>query len=157
MIIDGRSGSGKSTLASAWAAENPGAQLVRLDDIYPGWDGLAAASEHVVEWVLNPSAFRWQRWSWKLGEAAEWHELDPGRPIIVEGAGALTRRSAPLATTRVWTELDPATRKQRALARDGETYAPHWDRWAAQEDLHIAAENPRALADLVIEGNEALH
>lgn len=156
MIIDGRSGSGKSTLALQLAEQNPGAQLVRLDDVYPGWDGLAAASRHVVEAVLHPVRPRWQRWDWVRDEPAEWHELDPARPIIVEGAGALTRASASLATITVWVELDEPTRKRRALERDGDTYAPHWDRWAAQEDAHIAADNPRALADLVIEGSEEL-
>lgn len=155
MIIDGRSGSGKTTLAQQLVQQNPGAQLVRLDDLYPGWDGLRAASDHVADSVLNPAALRWQRWDWQVGAPAEWHQLDATRPIIVEGAGALTRRSAALATLRVWVELDAATRKQRALARDGDTYAPHWDRWAAQEDEHLARENPRDLADLVIEGNEA--
>ena len=153
VLVDGRSGSGKSSLARELVALNPAAQLVRLDDIYPGWDGLQAASDHVVEFVLSASP-RWQRWDWVLGEKAEWHSLDADRPIIVEGCGALSRRAAERATLRVWVELDAVQRKARALARDGDTYVPHWDRWAAQEEAFIAAENPRALADLVIEGNE---
>lgn len=153
VLVDGRSGSGKSSLASELVALTPGAQLVRLDDIYPGWDGLKAASDHVVDVVLTDRP-RWQRWDWVLGEPAEWHELDASRPIVIEGCGALSRRAAERATLRIWVELDDTQRKARALARDGETYAPHWDRWAAQEEAFIAAENPRALADLVIEGNE---
>jgi hypothetical protein len=47
-------------------------------------------------------------------------------------------------------ELDEATRKRRALARDGEAYAPYWDRWAAQEAAFIAREHPQALADRVV-------
>src|SRR5690606_29833513 len=47
VLIDGRSGSGKTTLATALAARLPGTQLVRLDDFYPGWDGLEAGSAHV--------------------------------------------------------------------------------------------------------------
>ena len=151
MLVDGRSGSGKSTLAEELVALNPSAQLVRLDDIYPGWDGLQAASDHVVEFVLSDRP-RWQRWDWGLSEKAVWHFLDADRAIIVEGCGALSRRAAALADLRIWVELDAVERKARALARDGETYAPHWDRWAAQEDAFIAAENPRALADLVVEG-----
>ena len=37
LLIDGRSGSGKSELATAIAAAT-GSQVVRLDDLYPGWD-----------------------------------------------------------------------------------------------------------------------
>ena len=153
VLVDGRSGSGKSSLARELVELNPGAQLVRLDDFYPGWDGLQAGSDHVVEFVLSDRP-RWQRWDWVLGEAAEWRALDAQRPIVVEGCGALSRRAAERATLRIWVELDGVTRKARALARDGDTYAPHWDRWAAQEDAFIAAENPRSLADLVIEGDE---
>jgi hypothetical protein len=49
-------------------------------------------------------------------------------------------------------ELDTVTRKQRALARDGSLYAPHWERWAQQEDMFIAREYPQALADLIVDG-----
>ena len=34
----------------------------------------------------------------------------------------------------VWLQLPEAQRRRRALARDGEIYRPHWERWAAQED-----------------------
>ncbi len=44
ILIDGRSGSGKTELARAIVDDWPGAQLVRLDEVYPGWHGLAAAS-----------------------------------------------------------------------------------------------------------------
>ncbi len=38
-LVDGRSGSGKTTFATE-LAEREGAQLLSLDDVYPGWDGL---------------------------------------------------------------------------------------------------------------------
>ena len=41
-------------------------------------------------------------------------------------------------------------RRTRALARDGETFAPHWDRWAAQEEDYLARHAPRAAADLIL-------
>lgn len=152
VLIDGRSGSGKTTLAAELAAIVPGAQLVRLDDIYPGWDGLDAASQHVFENVLSASSPRWQRWDWATEEPAEWTALDPLRPIIIEGCGTLSRRNAALADLAVWVELDEPTRKARALARDGDTYAPHWDRWARQEDAFIAREHPQQLADVTLVG-----
>jgi uridine kinase len=149
ILIDGRSGSGKSDLARAMTAGWPEAQLVRLDDIYPGWDGLEAGSAHVGQYVLS-SRPRWQRWDWVTGRPEEWHELDADRPIIVEGCGALSRANRALADWGIWVELDDATRKQRALDRDGEAYAPHWERWAAQELSFIERENPRALADEIL-------
>lgn len=146
ILIDGRSGSGKTDLAAAMVAAWPEAQLVRLDDLYPGWDGLEAGSRHVAEFVLT-DAPRWQRWDWAAHRPAEWHRLDPARPIIVEGCGALSRANRAQADWGIWVELDDATRKQRALARDGDAYAPHWERWAGQEQAFIAREHPQQLAD----------
>lgn len=151
VLIDGRSGSGKSTLALELVSAWPQAQLVRLDDFYPGWDGLEAGSAQVAEWVLAASDPGWRAWDWERSSPAEWHPVDPTRPLVVEGAGALSRRNRALASFGIWVELDEPTRKDRAIARDGETYAPHWERWAAQEASFIAREHPQALADLVID------
>jgi uridine kinase len=149
VIVDGGSGSGKTTLAGRLAPAI-GAELVRLDDIYPGWDGLEEASDHVHDFVLSPSP-RWRRWNWADGAAAEWHDLDPRRPLVVEGSGSLSQANRRLATFGIWVELDAPTRKARALERDGEAYAPHWDRWAAQEARFAQREHPRELADVVLD------
>ena len=150
VLVDGRSGSGKSTIARELAAAL-GAELVRMDDLYPGWDGLDAGSRHVHDELLTTSAPRWRRWDWHADRPAEWHAVDAARALVIEGCGALSRANRARATLGVWVELDDATRKERALARDGLDYAAHWARWAAQEDAFIARENPRNLADLVIE------
>jgi hypothetical protein len=149
VLIDGGSGSGKTTLAAVLAPAL-GAQLVRLDDFYPGWDGLEAASAGVRDEVLDPVRPGWRRWDWRDDAAAEWHDLYPRLPLVVEGSGALSRANRSLATFGIWVELDAPTRKLRALARDGEAYAPHWDRWAAQEARFGERERPWAIADLVV-------
>ena len=148
ILIDGRSGSGKTELAIELAAAL-GAQLVRLDDVYPGWDGLEAGSESVRTDILL--AHQWQRWDWALDAPAEWHKLDPGRPLVIEGSGSLSRANRELATSAVWVELDEPTRRARALARDGASYEPHWDDWAAQEQRFFDRERPDLLADHVID------
>ena len=150
VLIDGRSGSGKTTLAAELVASWPGAQLVRLDDVYPGWDGLDAGSAAVVRDILDPVGPGWRSWDWTASRPGKWHPVDPLLPLVVEGVGALTRGSRELASFAVWVETDAATRKRRALARDGDTYAPHWDRWAAQEESFIEREHPEELADLVL-------
>jgi predicted kinase len=149
VLVDGGSGSGKSTLARS-LAERLSAQLVQLDDIYPGWDGLQEASEHVFDEVLSRSVPRWRGWDWVTSEPTNWHDLDPALPLVIEGSGALSRRNRTLATLGVWVELDEVTRKKRALARDGETYAPQWDRWAAQEREFAAREHPAETADVLV-------
>lgn len=148
VLVDGRSGTGKTTIGTA-LAEELGAQLVHLDDVYPGWDGLRAAADIVVSDVLGaPSGHR--RWDWAASAPADWVELDPSAPIVVEGCGALSRASAPLAVLRIWLAADDAVRKRRAIDRDGEVFALEWDRWARQEEAFIAAEDPESLADVVL-------
>ncbi|WP_199255803.1 nucleoside/nucleotide kinase family protein [Mycolicibacterium mengxianglii] len=158
VLIDGRSGSGKSTLAEqihqAWKCS----AVVRLDDIYPGWDGLAWTVEHIRTALLEPRfagrAGRWRGWDWATGAPADWHTVEPGQRLIVEGVGALTAASRALADLGIWVDASEADRKRRALARDGDTYRPHWDRWAAQEDDFLARYDPRSVADWIVERNE---
>jgi len=161
VLVDGPSGSGKSTLADALVRDGdaaahlpPGAQLLRLDDVYPGWDGLEAASRHLEQHVLpgmRPGGRpRWRRWDWAADAPAEWHDLDPDRPVVVEGCGSLTRAAAALATHRIWVEADDDVRRARAIARDGASFAVEWERWDAQWRAHVAREDPRALADAVV-------
>ncbi|BCI56086.1 adenylate kinase [Mycolicibacterium litorale] len=154
VLIDGRSGSGKSTLADRLAARWESSVVVRLDDIYPGWDGLSWAIEHVYRELLHPRAHgrpgRWRRWDWATNAVAGWHTVEPDRRLIVEGVGALTPAARAAADVGIWVQTPDPVRKQRALQRDGEVYRPHWERWARQEDEHIARHGPRSLADIVV-------
>lgn len=155
VLIDGPSGSGKSTLADELVAAWPTSArpvLVRLDDIYPGWDGLDAAARHLTESVLQPRAAgrpaAWQRWDWTSSAPAEWHPVDPTRPLIVEGCGTLARLNLPLSDVRVWLEADDSVRKRRALARDGATFGDHWSQWQAEWETYCARERPKRWADI---------
>lgn len=157
VVLDGRSGAGKSSLARRLVAGWPGrgrVQLVALDDVYPGWDGLADGVVYARESILRPHARGlmgvWKRWDWESDGRAEAHAVDPALPLVVEGSGLLTPEVAALADVSVWVEAPDSSRKTRALGRDGDTYRPHWDRWALQEDLHIAADDPVSLASVVV-------
>ena len=158
VLIDGRSGAGKTTLArmlvDGWPSPDA-VQLVALDDLYPGWDGLRAGVAMVQERILLPFArgaqASWHSWDWDANAPGVAHAVDPDRSLIVEGSGLLDARTAPLADVRVWLESPTASRRRRALARDGDTYRPHWDRWAAQEEQHLLRDAPRSLATHVFE------
>ncbi len=149
VLIDGRSGAGKSVLAESLAPRLD-AQLVSLDELYPGWEGLQAGSDAVHRTVLRARAPGWTRWDWAGARPAEWHPLDPGRAVVVEGCGALSRASRPLATFGIWVELDAGERRRRSSERDHGRFDRYWQVWAAQEDAFIARERPRELADRVL-------
>ncbi|MGL4742977.1 MAG: hypothetical protein ACRCXL_01115 [Dermatophilaceae bacterium] len=151
--VDGRSGSGKSTLAAA-LCRRLRAPLVRMDALYPGWDGLAAGVELLVTHVLEP-LWRGEQaslptWNWVRGHPGPVRPLPVAENVVVDGVGALSGRAAELAQVRVWLDTADAVRRDRALARDGDTYAPHWERWAAQEVALFTRFDARAAADLVL-------
>ncbi len=150
VLIDGRSGAGKTTLARD-LAPLLGAQLVSLDDLYPGWDGLEAGSAAVHQTVLRDRDPGWRRWDWASERPAEWHSVDPDTPIVIEGCGALSRANRALATFGIWVDVPADERRRRALDREP-GFAPHWGEWAAQERAFAAREHPRELADVVIAG-----
>lgn len=156
VLIDGPSGAGKSSLARALLAQMPGAVLVRLDDIYPGWGGLRAASEQLGRCLLQARSAglpgRWRRWDWERSRAAEWHVVPPGRPLIVEGCGALSAGGAPADALRVWLDADDQLRRERALLRDEGAFDEHWEMWDVQWRALIARRRPRRSATVILGG-----
>ncbi len=157
VLIDGRSGAGKSSLsarvARAWPLHAP-VQLLALDSIYPGWDGLERGAQLAREQVLHPhgrgNVGIWRRWDWARGEEAEAHAVDPALGLIVEGCGVITPASVRLADVTVWVDGPRASRHRRALERDGDMFRAHWDMWAAQEDAHIERHDPQGLAAITV-------
>ncbi|GAA4619268.1 AAA family ATPase [Actinoallomurus liliacearum] len=154
IAIDGRSGSGKSTLAASLHRES-GAPVVSLEDLYGGWDGLEHGVDLLVAEVLAPLAAERTayvpRYDWT---AARWRtpiELSPPALLIVEGVGAGARRAAGYASVLVWLEAGERTRRRRALDRDGDAYAPHWERWAAQEAELLTRETTWDRADVALD------
>jgi hypothetical protein len=156
VAIDGRSGSGKTLLATRLRAAL-GAPVVAVEDLYGGWDGLERGVGLLVSEVLEPlSAGRpaqVPRYDWAAGAWAEPWVLEPPEVLIVEGVGAGARRAAAYVSTLIWLEEPEPVRKERALNRDGATFAPYWGPWAAQEDAMLARERTPARADVVISGD----
>ena len=153
VAVDGRSGSGKTLLGTAVATALD-CPVVHLDEIYPGWDGLGAGVELATTYVLEPLArgerAAYPRWDWMRSRPGRTIPVDAGTHLVLEGCGALVPPAAGYAAVRVWVDAPTDVRKERALSRDGETYAPHWERWAAQEDAVYAHARPWEDADLVL-------
>jgi Uridine kinase len=159
VLIDGPSGSGKSTLATQLHARSLKAamdvRLLRLDDVYPGWDGLNAGALEVARDVVLPlsegRSGSWRPYDWAQRRKIDPLLITPGSGLIVEGVGAMHPLSSPHAALRIWVTAEPLERRHRALLRDGETYRPHWEHWAEQERSYFARTRPLRRADVILD------
>lgn len=153
LAIDGRSGAGKSTLGDQTALLLQ-APLVRLEDLYGGWEGLERGIDLLVSAVLEPLAagrtayvprYDWVDRSWDEPVALPAPEL-----LVVEGVGAGARRAARYESVLAWVEVPTVVRHKRAMKRDADLYAPHWECWARQEERMLAHEGTPERADVVV-------
>ena len=155
VAVDGPSGAGKTDFGALLAQRLPGAELLHMDDLYAGWDGLPRAVTDLNRQVLAPLArgepAAYRRWDWDRSSYAGWHRLPATELLIVEGVGSGANPGWQLESVLVWLEADRDERFRRGISRDGETYLPHWQQWAALEEALFAADGTRGRADLVID------
>ncbi len=157
IAIDGRSGAGKTDYAASLGARLQ-APVFHVEDVYPGWSGLDATPPLLVDRLLAPLAVgaigSIPRWDWARGRPSTEIRVVPGPILILEGVGSGARICRPFLSMLIWIDAPPTIRKRRALERDGTTFAPFWDMWAAQEDALFARDDIRAAADAVIRYTE---
>ena len=123
VAIDGPSGSGKTTLAAA----------------------------QVLEPLARGERAAYRRWDWI---ASAWGDVVPVPAtdvLVVEGCGASVGPAARYAAVRIWVEAELDVRMARGIARDGEMYRPHWQRWADQEVTVFGSDPTRTRADIVLD------
>ncbi|ACQ80615.1 conserved hypothetical protein [Beutenbergia cavernae DSM 12333] len=154
VCVDGLAGAGKTTLAAQLGAALA-AQVVHMDDLYPGWGGLLEAPALLATWVLDPMAAgragRYRRFDWAAGAYAEWHDV-PRRPaLVVEGCGAAPRAVDGVASLVIWVEADDELRLARGLERDGTDAEEHWRAWMRDERRLAEREGTGERADVVLD------
>jgi hypothetical protein len=155
VAVDGPSGAGKTSLAGALAAEL-GAQVVPMDDLIPGWGGVAAGPPIALRDVVTPiargndGAFR--RYDWVAGAYAEWCPVPHAGFLVLDGCGSGSRPLAPYLALLIWVDADRDLRLARGLARDGEAFRPHWSAWEGDSQALFAVEGTAGRADVVVDG-----
>jgi len=161
VCVDGPAGSGKTTLAAALGRrlrESLGAPapLVHLDDVYPGWSGLAQGMEIVATSVVAPLRAgrpgRYRRYDWHTGRFAEERVVPPGGVLVLEGVGAGAAAYADAVTLLVWVDAPADVRLARGLARDGESMRDRWLAWQEQEEAMFVRERTRERSQVVVDG-----
>ncbi len=165
LCIDGPAGSGKTTLAAAvLSAVPPGTSVavVHLDDVYPGWRGLAEGVRRADRDLLAPLARgepgRYRRYDWVVGAEDGWCEVDPVDLLVLEGVGAGSVQTAHISLL-VWVEAPPEVRTERGIARDVALLGLHddpqlrsrWRQWTDDEAALYARDRTRDRADVVVE------
>jgi adenylate kinase family enzyme len=155
VAVDGPSGSGKSVLGAA-VGQVLACPVIHMDDIYPGWDGLADAVPLVTTQVLEPlargEAAAYRRWDWVHNRWSGRTVRPPPAPtLVLEGVGSSVLPAGDYAAVCVWVEASRSVRFARGIHRDGEASRPHRQRWAAQEEALFAADRTRDRADVVLD------
>ena len=154
IAIDGPSGSGKTQFAAELATKLR-ASLIPLDEMYRGWDGLIPTIDLLVEFVALPLAhgqdINIPTWDWAKNEPGPLKPIDKRTHIILDGCGSGALAMASSLSALIWLEADETVRRERALKRDGEVFAPHWETWAQQERELWSRDDTRSRADLVFD------
>ncbi len=149
VAVDGPSGAGKSDLADSLARRLE-AQVLRVDELVPGWHGLAEMPPVLARDLLAPLAAgevaAVRRWNWVDDRPGELADVLPGPFLVLDGCGSGSRVIRPYLSMLVWVDAPEDVRRARAMARDGEVYEPWWEVWAAQERRLFAAEQTQAAA-----------
>lgn len=164
--IDGRSGSGKTVLSKV-LAENLSADyevtVLRLEDLYRGWQGLQTGmdifSRDVLPKLAAGETATYPTWDWHADDQADGGPgpevtTDPTEVIICEGVGVGARANRELLDVLIWLRVPDQVRQARAMARDGDTYRGRWDSWAAQERRMLDQDQIYDAADLVLVADE---
>ena len=94
----------------------------------------------------------WTAWDWLTNEPGTPRLTRAAEIVLVEGVGACNELARPLLDTSVWIELPAASRKLRAMERDGRSYEKFWDAWAEQEESYLAADPVWENADVLHPG-----
>ncbi len=168
VLLEGRAGAGKTTLAAALATRlrrggpltgarqgrtSTAVTVLAMDDLYAGWDGLPGVGRELHEQVLRPlvdgGRARVRAWDWHAHRRARARVLPSADVLVVEGVGSWATPLARWVSLLVWVDAPTAQRRERALARDGDGFAPYWDAWAADEDRVHLREGTRSHADVV--------
>src|SRR5699024_498575 len=137
--------------------------VLRMEDLYPGWNGLHNGMEIFSHDVLPKLAAgetaTYDTWDRRSDASSEGDfgavvTLEPTEVIICEGVGVGARANRDLLDVLIWLRVPDQLRYDRAMHRDGASYVEQWENWAAQERQMLDQDQIYDEADLVLVANE---
>src|SRR6056297_3324621 len=164
VAVDGHGGSGKSTLAT-WLGEQLRAEVIHTDD-FAGWENPLNWWPAVIKAVFEPikagaTTLSYQPASWWEDHHPEPVVNQPVTPImILEGVSASRKEFDDYLGLRIFVDTPKEVCLKRGIERDMATgksvdeVTKMWEDWFTEEDAFFANYDPKAKADVVIDGTK---
>ena len=165
ILIDGVGGSGKTTLALKLKAEF-NANLVHTDDVSWCADPVHWEGE-MLNGIVNPwidgNNVSYRPTGWVKENRPGSIEIDPDRPLIIEGMGAGRKELRAVATYSIWVDTEPEIARERVVRRDMENgenggniesvieFADWWDSLLMPL---LSEEKSWEFADVIVSGSQ---
>lgn len=159
ICIDGPAGSGKTTLA-AQLGPLLSAQVIHMDDLYPGWQGINQGAQLLVNHILEPLSAgqpgRYPRYDWMAGKYMERHQVPLADFLVVEGCASATKSVDRYDPLIIWVQAPDDIRLARGLERDGTEVEQQWLTFMEQERAIYEEHETASRAHIKIDGFGAL-
>ncbi|SRR5258708_2608493 len=158
--IDGFGGAGKSTLAKLLKGHFENVTIVEMDDFYQSALKRAdyqRVDEQVLKLLVKDTPASYQRYDWKTDTMAEWHTIEPGGIVVVEGVYSTAKEMSDAYDLKIWVECSQEIGMERGIARDltkdkVETRNKWINDWMPREKDYVDTQNPKKYADYIIDG-----
>jgi uridine kinase len=131
-------------------------KIVHTDDFVTApwaWYDFDRLRAQVLDPLLRDEGARYQRFDWSRSKLDEWHTVDSGGVVVVEGVGALEVRLRDAYDYRIWVEAPREVCLRRGLERDGQDARPLWEAWFEREDRYWVEQAPRRSVDVIVSGS----
>lgn len=162
--IDGHGGSGKSTFAK-FLAEKLQAEIVQTD-YFASWDNPLNWWPLVIQYVFEPIkngaiVLNYPRSKWTPDQKTETTTDQPVTKImILEGVSSLRQEFREYIGFGIFVDTPKEICLRRGVERDltydykksPEELTEMWNNWFEEEEVYFDRDNPKAYADLVIDG-----
>ncbi|MEM6898891.1 MAG: hypothetical protein AAF583_03850 [Pseudomonadota bacterium] len=163
VAIDGHGGSGKSTLADL-LGETLQASIIHIDD-FAGIDSPPGWWSNVIAQVFEPvsagaESIAYQPESWGEDHHPQAVTLPVTPIMILEGVSSSRSKFADFIGFRVFVDTPKEICLERGIERDTgaglreEDVERMWAEWFAEEEEYMRRDNPKAKADIILDGTK---
>lgn len=162
IAVDGHGGSGKTSLAKL-IGEKLEAQVLHTDD-FASWDNPLNWWPDVIEKVFKPVANGANTLSYQPASWWENHHPDPvenqqvTKFMILEGVSSSRKEFSDYISLSIFVDTPEDECLRRGIERDRSTGKSEeeltniWREWIEEENKHFEKDNPKAHADVMIDG-----